>query len=150
MTEIMSENQAVLENTEMTENLVMVVTVETSEKIVIEEKLETPEMYETPEIVVTIEMGKKAVSRKTLGQPVTRMITEKGRKVNRTERMINMKTAVTEGVMGEKMLPELVQLKHVRRTELKREVMPEMIVMAAQEYVLLSLRKKVCFFSIKR
>lgn len=98
-----------------------------------------PEKAVRPEIAGTTEMVKKAVSRKTLGQPVTRMITEKGITVNPTEKMISMKIEVTEEAMGEKMLPDL---KPETRAEMTLEVIPEMIAMAGQEYVLLTLLKK--------
>lgn len=109
----------------------------------IEEKLETPKKAVRPEIAGTTEMVKKTVIRKTLGQPVTHMTTEKEITVNPTERMISMKIEVTEEAMDEKMLPDL---KHEVRAEMTPEVIPEMIAMAGQEYVLLTLLKKVAFF----
>lgn len=106
----------------------------------IEEKLETPKKAVRPEIAGTTEMVKKTVIRKTLGQPVTHMTTEKEITVNPTERMISMKIEVTEEAMDEKMLPDL---KHEVRAEMTPEVIPEMIAMAGQEYVLLTLLKKL-------
>lgn len=111
----------------------------------IEEKLETPEKAVKPERAATIETVKKAVSRKTLGQLATHMITERGIIVNRIERMISMKIAVTEEAMEEKMLPDRTR---ETRAEMILEVMPEMTAMGGQEYVLLTLRKKVAFSSI--
>ncbi|CAJ0940565.1 unnamed protein product [Ranitomeya imitator] len=140
-------SQVALETTEMNENLVMAVIVETSEITVTEGRLRTPGRAVRLEILVTIEIlkkAKKAESRRIPVLLVTLMIIESGTIVSLTGKMSSMMNAATEEVTGEMNLRDLKPEMNLGMTPVMNpEVRPEMIVMAEHGVVHLIRLKKV-------
>lgn len=140
----MTGSQVALETTEMKENLVMVVIVETSEITVTGERLETPGRAVRLEILVTIETLKKIEIRRIHAQRVILMIIEKGTTVSPTGKMTSMMNAATEEVMGEMILQDLNQEMILGMIPVTNpEVKPGMIAMAEHEDVHQTHLKKV-------
>lgn len=131
--EITTGNQVALEITEMTENLVRVVTVGKSETTVIVGNLETREIVGRLGILENIEMSKKAVTRRIHVQLVMLMNTEIETIENPIEKMSSMMNVATE-IKAETILPVLkAETKQGMIPGMKIEVTLVMTAMVEQE-----------------